>query len=148
MNETSARRAMSRRNEDVQAIRQLAADWRSGWLAGDADLLLSLYGDEPVLMSQDQPAVMGKDAIRSLYRAVLKEYDIKSESTLMDVEASGDLGYFWSTYTLTATPKGGGKAVKSAGKSVFIVKREPGGAWKIARLIDNSDGAPTDQDGR
>lgn len=139
---------MSRRNEDIHAIRQLAADWRSGWLAGDADSLMSLYGDEPVLMPQDQPSVFGKDAIRSLYQSVLKEYDFKSEGTLMEVEASGDWGYFWSTYTLTATPKAGGKPIKSAGKSVFIVKREPGGAWKIARLIDNSDGAPIDQDVR
>jgi len=139
---------MSRRTEDIHAIQQLAADWRSGWLSGDADSLLSLYGDEPVLMPQDQPAVIGKDAIRSLYRLVLKEYDFKSEGTLMEVEASGDWGYFWSTYTLTATPKAGGKPIKSVGKSVFIVKREPGGAWKIARLIDNSDGAPMDQDMR
>lgn len=134
---------MGRRTEDIHAIKQLAADWRSGWLAGDADLLLSLYGDEPVLMPQDHPAVIGKDAIRSLYQSVFGEYDFKSEGALREVEASGDWGYFWSTYTLTATPKAGGKPVKSAGKSVFIVKRGPGNAWKIARLIDNSDGAQT-----
>ena len=139
---------MGGRTKDIQAIRQLAADWRSGWRAGDADLLLSLYADDPVVMPQDQPAVIGIDAIRSLYQSVLKEFDFKSEGTLMEVEASGDWGYFWSTYTLTATPKAGGKPIKSAGKSVFIVKRQPGGAWKIARLIDNSDGAPTDQDER
>jgi uncharacterized protein (TIGR02246 family) len=139
---------MSNRNEDIRAIKQLAADWRSGWLTGDTGSLLSLYGDAPVLMPQDQPAVIGKDAIRSLYQSVLKEYDFQSEDTLKEVEVSGDWGYFWSTYTLTATPKAGGKPIKSAGKSVFIVKREPGGAWKIARLIDNSDGAPTAQDMR
>ena len=139
---------MTRRDEDIDAIKQLAADWRSGWLAGDADLLLSLYADEPVLMPQDQPAVVGKDAIRSLYQSVLKEFDFKSEGTLKEVEVSGDWGYFWSTYTLTATPKAGGKRIKSAGKSVFIVRRKPGRAWKIARLIDNSDGAPTGQDMR
>ena len=148
MNETPKEPTMSRRIEDVRAIKQLAADWRSAWLAGDAESLLSLYGDEPVLMPQDRPAVTGKDAIRSLYQSVLGEFDIKSEGTLMEVEASGDWGYFWSAYTLTATPKTGGKPIKSAGKSVFIVKREPGGAWKIARLIDNSDGAPTDEEAR
>ena len=137
---------MSTRTEDIDAIKQLAADWRAGWLAGDAELLLSLYADEPVLMPQDQPAVTGKDAIRALYQPVLSEFDFQSEGKLMEVEASGDWGYFWSTYALTATRKAGGEPMKSAGKSVFIVKREPGGAWKIARLIDNSDGPPTDQD--
>jgi ketosteroid isomerase-like protein len=78
-------------------------------------------------MPQDQPAVIGKDAIRSLYESVLKEFHVTSKGTLKEVEASGDWGYFWSTYTLTATPKAGGKPIKSSGKSVFIVKRSPAG---------------------
>jgi uncharacterized protein (TIGR02246 family) len=95
---------MSNRDEDIQAIKQLAADWRAGWLAGDADLLLSLYADEPVLMPQDSPAVIGKEAIRSIYQSVLKEYEFKSEGKLMEVEASGDWGYFGSTYTHAGAP--------------------------------------------
>ena len=139
---------MTKEKQDIEAIRQLAADWRSGWVAGDADLLLSLYTDEPVVMPQDQPVIVGKDAIRPLYDAVLKEFDFQGESRLKEVVVSGGVGYFWSAYTLTATPKGGGESIKSRGKSVFIVRRQPGGAWKIARLMDNSDGAPTDQDVR
>ena len=129
---------MDRLNEDMLAIKRLADNWRSGWLSGDADALLLLYTDEPVLMPQGQPAVYGKDAIRRLYQAVFNEVAIKSESTLMEVEASGDWGYFWSTYKLTATPKTGGATIESEGKSVFIVKRVSVGVWKIARLIDNS----------
>jgi uncharacterized protein (TIGR02246 family) len=131
---------VSSRSKDIRAIKQVAADWRAGWLAGDAEALLSLYADDPVLMPQGQPAISGKDAIRAIYQAVLKEVVIKSKGALMEVEASGDWGYFWSTYTLTATPKAGGRPIRSKGKSVFIVKRQPRGAWKIARLIDNSDG--------
>ncbi|MDO8262052.1 MAG: SgcJ/EcaC family oxidoreductase [Gallionella sp.] len=134
---------MTKQSEDIEAIKRLAEDWRSGWLAGDADALLSLYADDPVLMPSGQPAVFGKDAIRPLYQSVLKEYLFKSQTRLMDIEVSGDLGYFWSTYKLTATPKAGGESFEEEGKSVFIVKREHGGAWKIARLIDNSDQAPT-----
>ena len=130
--------AMNSRNDDIEAIRQLAADWRSGWLAGDAAALMSLYSDDPVLMPQGQPAVIGKEAIRPLYEAVLNEVAIRSEGTLMEVEASGDWGYFWSTYKLKATPKAGGAPIESEGKSLFIVKRQASGAWKIARLIDNS----------
>ncbi len=129
---------MNSRNEDIQSIRQLAADWRSGWLAGDVDALLSLYADDPVLMPQGQPAVSGKNAIRPLYEAVLNEVTIRSEGTLMEVEVSGDWGYFWSTYKLTAAPKAGGEMIESEGKSLFIVRRQPDGAWKISRLIDNS----------
>jgi len=90
--------------------------------------------------------VAGKGAIRPLYEAVLKEFDFQGEGTVKEVVVSGDMGYFWSAYTLTATPKAGGEPMKVTGKSLFIVRREPGGAWKIARLMDNSDGVTTGQD--
>jgi uncharacterized protein (TIGR02246 family) len=128
------------RREDIAAIKRLAADWRAGWLAGDADALLTLYANHPVLMPQGRSAIHGKAAIRALYRAVLGEVQIKSKGALREVEASGDWGYFWSTYSLRAMPKAGGDTVRSKGKSVFIVRRQRDGAWKIARLIDNSDG--------
>lgn len=134
---------MAKENEDIEAIRQLAADWRAGWLAGDVDLLLSLYAADPVVMPQDQPVVVGKDAIRPLYEALFKEFDFKSEGTVKEVGVSGDLGYFWSAYTLTATPKAGGEPINVTGKSILILKRGSGGAWKIARLMDNSDRAAT-----
>jgi ketosteroid isomerase-like protein len=111
------------RRDDIAAIRRLAAVWRAGWLAGDADALVALYTRKPVLMPQGRPAIFGKAAIRSLYRAVLRA--VRIEST--------------GTYSLRATPKAGGKARQSKGKSVFIVRRQNDGAWKIARLIDNSD---------
>ncbi len=134
------RNTTSKRSGDIRAIKRLAAKWRAGWLAGDADALLSLYADDPVLMPQGQPAIVGKDAIRPLYQAVLKEVAIKSRGKLMEIEVSGDWGYFWSTYALTATPEAGGKPIRSKGKSLFIVKRERGD-WKIVRLMDNSDEA-------
>ena len=56
------------KSEDTIAIRQLAEDWRSGWLAGDTDALLALYADDPVLMPWGQQALFGKDAIRQLDR--------------------------------------------------------------------------------
>ena len=59
---------MAKQNEDIDAIRQLAEDLRPGWLDGDADALLALYADDPVLIPWGQPAIFGKDAIRPLDR--------------------------------------------------------------------------------
>jgi uncharacterized protein (TIGR02246 family) len=136
----SPRAKLGKRRGDIAAIKQLAALWRAGWLAGDADALVSLYADRPVLMPQGRPAIFGKSGIRSLYRAFLWEMGVESRVALRDVEAAGDWGYFWSTYALRATPKGGGEPIRSKGKSVFIVRRQRDGAWRIALLIDNSDG--------
>ena len=130
---------MTIQSEDVAAIKKLAEDWRTGWDRSDTEALLSLYTDDPVLMPQGQPAVTGKNVIRTLYQSFFKEFTVKGEGKVVEVEVSGDLGYFWNSYTLTATPKAGGEQIKAQGKSVFIVRRQNDNSWKIARLIDNSD---------
>jgi len=135
---------MSTQSEDIAAIRQLAEDWRCGWLDGDVEFILSLYAEDPVLMPQEQPAIFGKENIRPLYEAVMKEVEFKSQYKVMDVEVSGNLGYFWCSYTLTATPKAGGKTLEVSGKYMCIVKRQKDGSWKITKLMDNSDQTPTD----
>ena len=135
---------MSKQAEDIAAIKQLAEDWRSGWLAGDVEFVLSLYAENPVLMPQGQSAIFGKENIRPLYEAVMKEVEFESQYKVMDVEVSGDLGYFWCSYTLTATPKASGQTFEVTGKYLCIVKRQEDGTWKITKLIDNSDQTPTD----
>jgi uncharacterized protein (TIGR02246 family) len=129
--------------EDIAAIKQLAEDWRSGWLTGDVEFVLSLYAEEPVLMPQGQPPIFGKKNIRPLYEAVMKEVEFDSQAKVMDVEVSGNLGYFWCSYTLTATPKAAGQTIEVEGKYLCIVKRQEDGNWKITKLIDNSNQTPT-----
>ena len=131
---------MNRHSEDLAEIKKIASDWNAGWESGNAEALLALYEENPVLMPQGQPAVFGKDAIRLLYLSVFKDFTIKGKGKVVEVEVSGNLGYFWSSYSLTATPKAGGDPIFSKGKSLFIVKRQDDNSWKIARLIDNSDG--------
>ncbi|MHC4688843.1 MAG: YybH family protein [Planctomycetota bacterium] len=109
---------MSKQPEDIAAIRQLAEDWRGGWLAGDAETLVALLSDEPVLIMSSEDPIIGKEAIRELYH-----------------EVDGDLGYIWSRYTNTETPKAGGETIEDHGHSVLIVRRQHDGSWKIARLI-------------
>jgi len=133
---------MARQTEDIAAIKQLAEDWHAGWLASDAAALVALYADDPVLMPQNQPAVIGRDAIRSLYQSVFEDFTVTGGGELLEVEVAGDRGYFWSAYTLTATPRAGGESIADIGKSVFIVRRQPDSSWKIARLIANSDQPP------
>ncbi|MHC4724437.1 MAG: YybH family protein [Planctomycetota bacterium] len=107
--------------EDIAAIKQLAEDWRGGWLAGDAERLLSLLSDEPVLIMSSEDPIIGKEAIRTLYQYVFENYTFTSDENYtrtseveqMEVEVDGDLGYIWSRYTNTETPKAGLIATRS-----------------------------------
>jgi len=130
---------MTKPSVEVGAIKQLMQDWHTGWQNSDIDALLALFTDDAVLMPQGQPVVKGKAAIRSLYEAFFKSYTVTGDCQLQEVEVSGDLGYLWVNYTLTAKSKMQGKLIKDDSKSVFIVRRQADKAWKIARLMDNSN---------
>ena len=143
---------MSRQPEDIAAIKQLTEDWGAGWLTGDPETLLSLLSDEPVLIMSHEPAIIGKEAIRTLYQYVFENYTFTSDENYirtndaeqMAVEVDGDLGYFWSTYRSTETPKAGGETIEDQGNQVYIVKRQHDGCWKIALMIANRSQPATD----
>jgi uncharacterized protein (TIGR02246 family) len=143
---------MSKQLEDIAAIRQLAEDWSAGWLSGDPETLLALLSDEPVLIMSHEPAIIGKEAIRTLYQYVFENYTFTSDENYtrttdveqMEVEVDGDLGYIWSRYTNTETPKAGGETIEDHGQAVSIVRRQHDGSWKFARLIINRSQPSTD----
>ena len=143
---------MSKQPEDIAAIRQLAKDWHAGWLSGDYEALLGLLSDEPVLIMSSQDPIIGKEAIRTLYEYVLENYTFASDAEFtrtsdveqMEVEVDGDLGYIWSRYTNTETPKAGGETIEDHGQSVSIARRQHDGSWKFARLIINRSQPSTD----
>jgi uncharacterized protein (TIGR02246 family) len=130
---------MTTHAEDLAAIRQLAEEWHAGWQASDVEALLALYAEDPVLMPENQPAVIGSDAIWSLYHSVFDECTVKGSGEIIEIEIAGNWDFFWLNYTISASPKSGGELIEDEGKSIFIVKRGVDGSWKIARLIANSD---------
>ena len=136
---------MSKQPEDIAAIRQLVEDWHDGWLTGDPETLLALLSDEPVLIMSSEDPIIGKEAIRELYQYVFENYTFASDENYtrtsdveqMEVEVDGDLGYIWSKYTNTETPKAGGETIEDHGQAVSIVRRQHDGSWKFSRLIIN-----------
>lgn len=56
-----------------------------------------------------------------------------------DVKTSGDFAVETGTYTMTMTPKKGGKAINDKGKHVVVWERQADGSWKAIRDMFNSD---------
>jgi uncharacterized protein (TIGR02246 family) len=136
---------MSNQPDDIAAIRQLAENWGAGWQTCDPEALLALLSDEPVLIMSSEDPIVGKDAIRELYQYVFENYTFTSDENYtrttdveqIEIVVDGDLGYIWSKYTNTETPKAGGETLDGHGQSVYIVRRQHDGSWKFSRLIIN-----------
>ena len=150
----------SEHNEDVAAVKQLAEEYAAAWAKGDPELLLSCYADDAVVIMSHEEPIVGKKALRELYQYVFaaekteeeggglasmgeamglnpEDYTWTTEVEEGKTEVSGDLGYLWSTYANSATPKPGvdAKQIRDSGVSLLIVRRQEDDTWKVALMM-------------
>lgn len=129
----------ARRAADVPAVKRLTEAWDAAWRAGDAQALAGLFTEDAVLMPQNQPAVMGKEAILALYRSLFEEVAVTGTGEVLEIQVAGDWAIVRSIYGVSATPKAGGDMITDTGKCIIILRRQRDTSWKIARLIANTD---------
>ncbi len=124
---------------DVQAILDFEQTVFDAQIAGDIEAWLNSFAEDVTLMPPNEPMLTNKLAIRQWAAPWYEQFDLHEETDDREVEVAGDWGYIRAHWTWTLTPKGGGKSVKDTGNSIWIVRRQPNGSWKIARAIWNSD---------
>ena len=120
---------------DVQAILDLEQTVFDAQIAGDFDAWISSFTEDAIVMPPNEPALMNKQAIGQWNAPIFEQFDLHEESDYREVEVAGDWGYIRAHWIWTLTPKDGGKSVQDTGYSIWIVRRQPDGSWKIARGI-------------
>ena len=107
--------------------------------AGDVDRYLALLSDDAVFMPQNVATKTGDD-LRQWLRDFLDRVTIKylqfahGETVIRD-----DLACHACTCSWTAAPKSGGQPALMCFKGMHVLRRQPGGSWKISRSIWNTD---------
>lgn len=127
--------------EDVTAIRSLGETYAQAVLAMDADAVAVLYADDAIEMPPNEPARVGREAIRERYAGAFQLGMASSEFTITSVDIDGmdGLAYDRGTWTWTGTPPGMTEPVTETGKHVSVVRRQEDGSWLWTAVIWNSD---------
>ncbi len=118
----------------VDALRQRIV---AAYNAGDAAAAADLWTDDCVAMPQDQPPLVGKEAIRSWYEAVFREHRISMVISSEEVVQAGEWAFDRGTYSASLQPAAGGPPTQISSKYVLIERLQADGSWKIARGISN-----------
>lgn len=114
------------------------AHFRTAMLAGNAEGMASVFGEDAILLMPNAPAIRGKPAIVETNRQMLSALDVTDASfRTTDLLLSGDHAIETGVYTMAMVPSGG-RAMSDTGKYVTVWSRQPGGGWKIVRDIMNS----------
>ncbi len=116
---------------DEQAIRDLVATWFSASRAGDTEQVLGLMTDDVVFLVPGKPPMRGKAAFAAS-QAAMERFDMDASSKIQEITVFGDWAFMWSDLSVVMTPKNGGAAVKRAGPTLSILRKESG-KWLMAR---------------
>ena len=125
---------------DEATIRGMDADWLKTAAAKDADAWVAFYSDDAVVLPPNEKIATDKGAIRKSVGGLLSLPGLllKWQPTKVEVSRSGDLGYLYGTYSLTANGDKG-KPINDVGKILEIWKKQPNGSWKCIVDTWNSD---------
>jgi uncharacterized protein (TIGR02246 family) len=124
---------------DVQAIKDANTAWDKAWSAGDAEALASLYTTDAIAMAPNQPAEVGRDAMRASSRKYFGQFSDENRSVVDDVRVSGDLAVARGTQETKTRVKAGGASFQDKSKWISAYQRQPDGSWKILWEMYNSD---------
>jgi uncharacterized protein (TIGR02246 family) len=115
---------------DARAIREVIETWIAATRAGDLATVLSLMTDDVVFLVPGQEP-FGKEAFSAASKG-MQGIKLEGQSTVEELSVHGDVAFARARITMTVTPAGG-TPVHRAGYTLSVFRREPGGAWKLAR---------------
>ena len=124
---------------DVQAILDFEQTVYAAQIAGDIDAWMSSFAEDVTVFQPNIPPLTGKLAIRQFNTPIFEQFDLHESSDDREVVAAGDWAYIRSHWTWIQTPRDGGEEVKDTGNSIWILRRQPNGSWKISRVVYNSE---------
>ena len=116
---------------DIVACKNLNDEWDEAYDARDIDRLVSIFTDDAVRMPPNEPALIGKEEIRSNFQQEFDQFSSEQESEVLDVKIGGDLAFVRGTWKDIQTPKAGGESRNVNGNFTFINQKQPDGSWKI-----------------
>jgi uncharacterized protein (TIGR02246 family) len=120
-------------------IRELEESWLAAARRRDLDGMLAIYAPDPYELLPDQPALVGRHAIREHYRNLLQSLPRCSHWFDMDevtIAESGDLAVVRGSYRFTADATRPDEV--SVGKFIGVWIFHSGD-WRLQINISNSD---------
>ena len=118
---------------DEQAIRDLIDAWARATAAKDVDAVLRLMTDDAVFLGAGRPPMRGKAAFAEGMRAWMGAVSMRSATQVQEILVDGDIATCWAQLEVGATPLDGSAPSVLRGDVLSVYRREPDGAWRLAR---------------
>lgn len=123
---------------ELTALDSFSTNWAAAYQNGDFESMRDLYEPDAWLMTRNQPARKGVDAILE-YFAESREAGSKATISFEDEDETIDGNYaFKVAKWWLESPQAIGEPVRDSGRSLVVFKRGNDGVWRLWRDIDNN----------
>jgi len=119
-----------------EAIERRLEQWTEDFNAGRTDRLCDLFAPDLIANYRGQP----EKSFDSLCTALQRDLSggpraFRYELELQEIMVAGDMAVVRLIWHLTVTDRATGETSESADRGIDIFRRQPDGAWRIARYI-------------
>ncbi|MCI4333432.1 MAG: DUF4440 domain-containing protein [Thermoplasmata archaeon] len=127
---------------DQDRLLQTSRAWAKALGSRNVEKIVSFWSEDAIVMPPDQPALVGKSAIRQYVAQSLATpgFSVTWDPELAVVSEGGDQGYMVEASRFTF-PDSAGVLATRYGKTVTVWRRTPGGDWEC--VIDIWNGNPS-----
>lgn len=127
---------------DMEALNQVREVHIAALNDGDVNAWVGAFTADGVQMPPNAPANLGQETIRAWSQAFLAPFQVNFALAVDEVHVVGDWAFERGAYTINLIHKTGGEPMQDIGKYITIYRRQPNGAWGMARDIWNSNNPP------
>ena len=117
---------------DEDAIRKVHASWINAVNAGDLARLLTLMTDDVVFLNPGREPIGQREFPNGFLTGHQRSW-IHCVSEIEEVAVFGEVAYTRCRDSLSVKPRTGGEATDLAGHRITIYRKQPDGAWLLAR---------------
>ena len=120
--------------ETTMTIEAVLRQYEQSLNANDTDAILSLYGSEPIFMSQHSQALVGREAVRAGYAQVFATIKLDIKFAIHEIQEAGE--WAWARTSSAGKTKvlANGAELEEGNNELFVFRREQG-IWKIHRYL-------------
>jgi ketosteroid isomerase-like protein len=137
-------------DDDIDAIRQLAAAMAQAEVSGDAEFLRGTLSTDIVIMPPGILPIEGIEActewMRGVLESVQREFEVDLTYSTAEITVSGDWAFERGTYCQTLTSRADGGVSQEIGTYLRVYFNDGGGSWKVARIIWNMHGQADEEE--
>ena len=128
---------------DETAISDVLMAYEEALNAGDVPSIMRLYAEDGVFMPQHSPSQVGADVVQAAYERVFTTINLSVEFDVVEIVLTAPDWAFARTNSVgTVTVQANGAKLSEANQELFILHKQPDGAWKIARYAFSTTNPP------